>query len=86
MEDQQHQSLMRRQMSNSGISPTIIDDMMTNNSDETINSLLLKKMDSMRTANVILEVFSLLAVLGIIARIMYDAKKTSDLKVSLRPQ
>lgn len=86
MEDRQHQSLMRRQMSNSGISPTIINDMMTTNSDETINSLLLKKMDSMRTANVVLEVFSLLAVIGIIARIMYDAKKTSDLKVSLRPQ
>ena len=86
MDDRQHRSLMRRQTSNSGISPTIMNDMMTTNPDETINSLLLKKIDSMRTANVVLEVFSLLVVLGIMARIMYDAKKTSDLKVSLRPQ
>ena len=86
MEVRHHKSLTRRQMSNSGVSPTIINDMMTTDPNETINSLLLKKMDSMRTANIILEVFSLLAVLGIVTRILYDAKKTNNLKVSLHPR
>ena len=85
MKGRQPWSLQRRALPNAGLPTDLVPDMTDSSTDELIDTLMLQKIDSMRSAYVILEVFSLLAVIGMIVRILYDARRAQNLKVTLHP-
>lgn len=62
------------------------DGQATQSTQALIDNLIFSRIENLRTTYLILQVFSLIAVLLIVLRMLYDAKRKAALAVSLRPR